>query len=176
VKQPDHLTGETIRAMESESIRRWVQGAADKGALTGRVLDYGCGRQPYRTIVEASGGFYYPFDRADFPGSTVDKNVGGHWAGKFQSILCTQVIQYVANPGAFIRKLERKLDVGGALVITWPSAWVEIEMDDKWRFTQAGMSRLFAAAGFDRFQIESRGTLEFPDFRLPLGHGAIAWR
>lgn len=106
-----------LREAEANSIRAFVQSAADEGYLSGRVLDYGCGRQPYRDIVEAAGGDYHPFDLNTFPASVSDEDwtpagftfwgsdgpldvaTALHkWTrdhGYIDAVLCTQVVQYV---------------------------------------------------------------------------------
>lgn len=105
-----------LRTIERDSIRSFVQSAADEGYLSGRVLDYGCGKQPYRDIVAAAGGEYYGFDLPWLPANVSGEIVwppgldgavasrDGHetalhsWAranGYFDAVLCTQVIQYV---------------------------------------------------------------------------------
>jgi hypothetical protein len=105
----------SLRGIEHASIRAFVQKAADLGYLSGRVLDYGCGKQPYRDIVEAAGGTYFGFDLPWLPANVSDEIVepgldmstalrDGYdtafysWAiehGYFDAVLCTQVIQYV---------------------------------------------------------------------------------
>lgn len=99
-----------LSRLEHESLRAFVESCAEH--FTGRVLDYGCGRQPYRDVIEEAGGEYLPYDRKAFPGGSV----GDHGpsdplycygptytkadrernaARTYNAILCTQVIEYV---------------------------------------------------------------------------------
>ena len=127
---------------EAGSIRGFLQAHADK--LTGTVLDYGCGRQPYRGIVEQSGGTYFAYDRPGFGGSVVEENVGVPVA-HVDAVICTQVIQYVANPSEFIDVLAHHLRDGGWLLMTGPTNWPVLEGADLWRLTPAGIAHLLEA-------------------------------
>ena len=48
-----------LTRLERDSIRAFVMSAGAEGYLSGRVLDYGCGRMPYRKIVLNRGGKQY---------------------------------------------------------------------------------------------------------------------
>ena len=176
-----------LRDYERESIRAFVRRAADDGYLSGRVLDYGCGRQPYRDIVEEAGGTYEGFDRAEYGGALAGVgDVGADWQyrqdDQFDSILCTQVVQYLPvakNPGyaehipfifhgwAETLTTARLHGNAGWLVLTYPTNWPEVEAEDLHRFTKAGMERLLTEAGFEIVRHERRGTLY--DARFPSG-------
>jgi hypothetical protein len=186
-----------LRTLESDSIRAFIQSAADEGYLHSIVLDYGCGKQPYRDIVESVlplGGVYQPFDQARFPANVSGKNIGegnplimDGWG----TILCTQVAQYVPhyhegqrNPFrgllALLADFEIALRKGGYLVMTYPTNWPEVEPEDLHRFTKAGMTRLLTEAGFEIVRHERRsemiatveGSANFD--RLAVGYGVIA--
>ena len=168
----------TIREAERHSIREWVGHAAKKDCFHGkRVLDVGCGLQPYRLIVEDFGGSYFGYDHPDFPGSTVDEEVGEPpWQTKWGAILCTQVLQYQAKPHAFIHLLYHALKDESPLVITWPTCWDEVEATDLFRFTHQGGLELLREAGFRSVESRRRAQVELNGFKFPLGYGAIAWK
>jgi len=155
-----------LRDYERESIRAFVQRAADGGYLSGRVLDYGCGRQPYRGIVEAAGGEYEGFDRAHFAGALAEVgDVGDILINGYDAVLCTQVVQYLDFPTDEISRMRNMLlKAQGHLVLTYPTHWPEREHDDYHRFTKAGMTRRLEAAGFTIIRHERRGTLYDPRF------------
>lgn len=160
----------TLRERERESIAAFVQRAADEGYLSGRVLDYGCGRQPYRGIVEAAGGEYHGYDAPEFPG-----NVGGErhtpdWPHIFDAVLCTQVLQYVPEP----RRTLLHMAHTPLLVLTYPTHWPEVEKEDLHRFTQAGMERLLADTGYEIIVHERRHTAALEGELLAIGYGVIA--
>ena len=166
-----------LRDYERASIRAFVQQAADDGYLSGRVLDYGCGKQPYRDIVEAAGGEYHGFDLARFQANVSGEDMGaseltmspfwwpiappilGHRA--YDAILCTQVLQYVEDPADLLGDLRwqenhARLEHPFALVLTYPTNWPEVEPEDLHRFTKAGMERLLTEAGFEIVRHERR--------------------
>jgi len=168
-----------LRDLERESIRDFVQSAADEGYLSGRVLDYGCGRMPYREIVEAAGGEYHGFDRAYFPANVSGEHIGLD-EGPWDSILCTQVVQYVpdefdphdhsSSAGVWglldyfhsLLSPERSIfhpEQPGHLVLTYPTHWPEVEAADLHRFTKAGMERLLTEAGFTIITHEQRASI-----------------
>ena len=97
---------DTVRNLERTSIRGFVASCSEY--LTGSVLDYGCGKQPYRDIVEAAGGEYHGFDLVEFPAnvSGVDyerpRDGRGVLRVGYDAILCNQVLQYVPVYGDYI--------------------------------------------------------------------------
>jgi hypothetical protein len=165
----------SVRVLEKESIRQFVAEASPY--LTGRVLDYGCGQQPYRDIVEAAGAEYHPFDRADFPANVSGQDHGrglGAWT-EAETILCNQVLQYVPQPMPLIQRFHALLQPRrGHLVMTYPTNWDEVEPDDLWRFTKAGMTRMLEQTGFTILVHERRAEINLGGFRFPLGYGVIA--
>lgn len=184
-----------LRSAEESSIREFVQMAADAGFLCGRVLDYGCGQQPYRNIVEAAGGDYRGYDRASYPASVSEKDHGpsgvlSHF--QWDSILCTQVVQYLPLSGTvqfddrpsptIIRPLEDTLrrfytqlwKQGGRLVLTYPTHWPEVEPSDLHRFTKSGMERLLTEAGFSIIEHVERHAFQHQGIWFIAGYGVIA--
>ena len=167
----------SLREAEAQSIRAFVQSAADEGYLSGRVLDYGCGKQPYRGIVEAAGGTYYGFDLSYFPASLVEEDVNPHLEGVrttasvSQTILCTQVLQYVPFPSLLLRRFHED---AYALVLTYPTNWPEVEPEDLHRFTKAGMERLLTEAGFEIIRHDFRHGFQHEGVSFTVGYGVIA--
>lgn len=160
-----------LSAVENQSIRDFVQSCAPH--LGGRVLDFGCGKQPYREIVLDAGGDYHPYDRKEFGGNVSGRDVG-EWEIGFDAILCTQVLAYVEYPHQILFGLHDSLrDRGGRLVLTYPSAWPVIR-DERWHFTQYGMDKLLAGAGFTVERHELRHSLGFDGFSVPMGYAALA--
>lgn len=180
-----------LRELERNSIRAFVQSAADEGYLSGRVLDYGCGKQPYRDIVEAAGGVYTGVDRVGWPANVSGEDLGPSLGPKhiFNAVLCTQVVQYVEEPEEFFWPFRDHLTRPGHLVLTYPTNWPEVEPEDLHRLTKAGMERLLTEAGFTIVRHERRAMVRavhtgsalakgleggiFPD-HFALGYGVIA--
>jgi Methyltransferase domain len=194
-----HWPANSLRGIEHKSIRDFIQRAADLGYLSGRVLDYGAGRMPYREIVIEAGGDHWVYDSHTFPGSTVAEGFIGHdfnWqAERWDAILCTQVVQYLPRPRRTLREIRNHLygpatdPRHGHLVLTYPTNWPEVEPEDLHRFTKAGMERLLTEAGFEIVLHERRavvyltGDINHPGKRpvivgseteFALGYGCVA--
>ena len=132
---------DVVRQATRAGIRRWVN--EHRELLTGRVLDYGCGKpgtcaipQPYRSLLMPDAVYvgWEPGDVFDF--------------FHYDAILCTQVLQNVDDPLEVMRCFAELLKPDGALVLTYPVAWEEIEQE-RWRFTRQGIWALCHEAGLE---------------------------
>lgn len=171
-----YWNNQSVREVEHTSIRMFVQQAADAGMLSGRVLDYGCGRQPYRPIVEAAGGEYHGYDRAEFPANISEVDVGDDElvAQDWDTILCNQVVQYDPHTRLFLAGLWGLLAMNrGLLVMTFPTCWDEVEPEDLVRFTAQGMRWLLTDVGFEIVSMVRRAEVNVGGFRFPLGYGVV---
>jgi len=76
----------------------------------------------------------------------------------FDSIVCTQVISDLENPGKAIKEFYRVLKPGGKVLLT-ESLFNEMhdEPYDFWRFTKFGLEKFFQEAGFRVIAIDRRG-------------------
>lgn len=166
----------SLRETEAESIRAFVQGAADQGYLAGRVLDYGCGKQPWREIVRAAGGEYLPFDRADYPASLVQEDVGGDelLLGAYDTVLTTQTIQYWLEVEEELSFLRTRINDGGALIITGPTNWPWVEREDRRRYTPTEIKKLLYRARFQTVTVAERPAYQCDGLSWLLGWGAVA--
>lgn len=167
----------SLRAREQESIASFVDQALE-GTPGGDLLDYGSGDSPYFAVVEDAGYRYHAFDRAGFPASRADADVGDEdvLAGdcRWDAILCTQVIQYVPEPFELLTDFRWALKEGGLLVLTGPTCWPEVEDSDLWRFTRAGVRTIAEGAGFTVQRLETRFTVAAEGERFPVGYGLVA--
>src|SRR5262245_27290892 len=133
-----------LREAEARSIREFVQFAAEAGYIKGDVLDFGCGKQPYRDVVESvPDTTYWPYDSISFPATVADRDYGLDEfleRDSWDTILCTQVVQYLPDPVYdFFQSFLMWLAPGGSLVMTYPTNWPEVEAEDLRRITRAGM-------------------------------------
>ena len=157
----------SIRELERKSIRDFV--GRNRQYLTGRVLDFGAGKlgtcrepQPYRDLVS---GEYWPYDLGDDVPT-----------GKFDAVLCTQVVQYVPDVPRLISSFWSYLKDGGYLVMTYPTNWDEVEASDLHRFTKSGMERMISDMYLTIVSHERRAEIDLGGFKFPLGYGVVARR
>ena len=134
-------------------------------AMQGKVLDVGCGESPYAHLL-TTGASYTGIDivYADQFGMST-KNDIMTFDGRtlpfsneyFDNVICTEVIEHVEDPKAFVAELRRVLKTNGTLVATIPfSARVHYEPFDYQRFTLWGLKQLFAE--FRDVNITARGS------------------
>jgi SAM-dependent methyltransferase len=70
-------------------------------------------------------------------------------SGTIGLVLCTQVLEHVMDPAAAVREMARVLRPGGACLLTTHGTWFyHPDPEDYWRWTGAGLARLFTQAGF----------------------------
>ena len=168
-----------IRELERKSIEKFLFANADK--FRGRVLDIGCGRQPYKNIVESFGGEYVGYDRANHPGSVVTEDIGEWWdiVDDVDTVMMTQVWQYVPYHALMdmltkIASGDWSLKQGGWFIATGPTNWPLVEETDLHRFTVKGVERILDAARFQEIEVEERASVEIQEERWPLGWAATA--
>ncbi len=125
--------------------------------VKGRLLDVGCGDQPYRKFFEDSCKSILACDyEASKPG--IDFACPAHAIPQedqsFDSILCTEVLEHVPDPAAALKEFCRLLAPRGKLLLTAPCYWPPHELPyDFFRYPSHGLIELMEANGFriDRF-------------------------
>ena len=139
----------------------WRDLTRELARLHGRVLDVGCGLQPYRKLLGSGVTSYVgldragPFSRPDVEG---DARLLPFPDRSFDAVMSTQVLEHVIDPGASLREMARVLAPGGRLVSTCPGTWPAHEIPhDYWRFTRWGLEHLLANAGFEHVTVGAQG-------------------
>jgi SAM-dependent methyltransferase len=112
----------------------------------GRVLDVGCGMQPYRHMLGARVTHYVGVDRiGELTRPTI---VGTAEAlpvpdASIDVVVCTMVLEHVADPRKVLAEARRVLAPNGRIVLTVPGVWPAHEVPhDYWRFTRFGLESL----------------------------------
>jgi SAM-dependent methyltransferase len=122
--------------------------------LSGNLLDVGCGSKPYRSYLRVDSYAGLDIDNetnrsrgyADF---FYDGKVFPFEDNKFDSILCSQVLEHVFNPDDFLKEVFRVLKPGGKLLLTVPFVWDEHEQPyDFARYSSFGLRHLLTKQGF----------------------------
>ncbi len=117
--------------------------------LKGRVLDIGCGSRPFRRYLACSeyvGIDGSPDVKPELCASIISMPFND---GSFDGVMCTEVLEHVAEPAESLKEIGRVLKGGGYLYLTVPQSWgLHYEPHDYWRFTKYGISYLLEENGF----------------------------
>lgn len=153
------LTGDLQTNTIYRDLRRELAG------FSGRLLDVGCGNSPFRHLLDPAVTRYQGVDvavAADFGYQNPDTvYYDGHVLpfpdASFDAVLCTEVLEHIAEPAETIREIYRVLKPGGRLLLTIPwSARFHYQPHDYHRYTPSMLLRLFAS--FATPVVRPRGT------------------
>jgi SAM-dependent methyltransferase len=132
--------------------------------FTGRVLDLGCGKKPYRQMLGRRAAAWIGIDLPlTYSGpAPADVYADGHWLpfkdGIFDVILSTDVLEHVQEPKQIFVEAARVLRPGGLLIMTAPqTAHLHEEPHDYFRFTKYGLAYLVQATGLGIVEIKAFG-------------------
>jgi SAM-dependent methyltransferase len=123
------------------------------------ILDVGAGDAPYRELFD--GLQYVTCDWAESPyrppippdivAPAHDIPVN---ASSFDAVVCTQVLEHVAEPWLVLEEFHRVIRPGGRLWLTTPLVWfLHEEPHDYYRYTSHGLRYLLARAGFEAIEV-----------------------
>jgi SAM-dependent methyltransferase len=154
------------RLLDLQANSVWQDLAKELPKVQGSILDIGCGAQVYRILLSPSVS-YLGLDTEDAKahfGYEVPDTLyfsDNNWPvedASFDWVLCTEVLEHIPDPSAFLDQIATTLRPGGGLLLTVPFAarWHYIPYD-YWRFTPSGLQRLLQQAGFDEITIHARG-------------------
>jgi SAM-dependent methyltransferase len=131
-----------------------------------RVLDIGCGEQPFRPLVEALGGSYVGLDveqnargSVEFVASISDELPAEVRAQvPFQLGLCTEVLEHVLDWSKAFENLASLLAPGGHLLVTCPFVYpLHEEPEDYWRPTSHALRFHAERQGFEVIEVRRVG-------------------
>jgi SAM-dependent methyltransferase len=122
-------------------FQKWLE------RLEGRdlaVLDVGGRIQPYRPLLEERSHSYVAVDLRRTPlVSVVARGEQIPLAdASFDLAICTQMLEYVAEPAGVIAEIHRVLKPGGYLMLSVPSVSPQDSEYDRWRFLPASLHQL----------------------------------
>ncbi len=137
--------------------RRGLYCAIRKAGLRmkGSLLDVGCGRKPYQALFQADE---YIGLEIDTPENRLQKNADYYYdgesfpfsPGRFDGVICNQVLEHVFAPDRFLAEIRRVLCPGGQLLLTVPFVWDEHEQPwDYARYSTFGLKSLLERNGFE---------------------------
>jgi SAM-dependent methyltransferase len=126
-------------------------------ALTGSLLDIGCGQKPYRSML----GGVSEYVGADISaGPEVDVLITPNQPlplpdDRFDAMIMTQVMQYVDEPSLIAAEIRRVLKPGGVAIVTYPFIFNEGGPHDDLRLSANAAEKLFV--GFKPVKIKRQG-------------------
>lgn len=128
----------------------------------GRMLDIGCGNKPYNIFFREYITEHIGCDIVQSSEKSVDVVCEATNIplpdNSFDTILCTQVIEHVADHNKLIAEAYRLLKPGGNLILTGPMYWpLHEEPYDFFRFTKHGFQFIFEKSGFKVLEIRENG-------------------
>lgn len=141
--------------LEKDSLWDSVSKAAKYAK--GDLLDVGCGNKPYQNIFIKKVNSYIGLDLqgGDITGSVLKLPFGDN---SFDTILSTQVIEHISDPGLMMHEIHRVLKKNGHLILTAPLFWCIHEApNDYFRFTKYSLSMLINQENFKLIYIKERG-------------------
>jgi SAM-dependent methyltransferase len=132
---------------------RWLGAEAERAAADlgpYRLLDVGCGDMPYLPLFAPHAREIVGLDVGDNPRATLTGPIESIPAedASFDVVLCAQVLEHVDEPAQGVRELARVTRPGGRVLLSTHGAMVyHPNPVDLWRWTGAGLERLFRENG-----------------------------
>jgi SAM-dependent methyltransferase len=141
-------TGYAVR----RPLVRWLADEARRAAERRerpRLLDVGCGEKPYAPLFAPHVAEYVGVDVAN-PAADLEGTVEAIPVAdaSYDVVLCTQTLEHAADPARAVRELRRVVAPGGRVLASTHGVQVyHPNPDDLWRWTHAGLERLFRENG-----------------------------
>jgi len=134
-------------------------------ALEGILLDFGCGRKPYKELFPVSQ--YVGVDHMGEGHDHTDEPIDVYYDGTtlpfseqtFDSVFSSEVLEHLFNLDEILDEINRVLKPKGRLLITVPFVWDEHEIPhDFARYTSFGLIHLLTEHGFKVISLEKTTT------------------
>ena len=112
------------------------------------MLDVGCGPKPYYPFFAERASQYVGVDVVENPAADLRGSVEALPVedASFDLVLCTQVLEHCDDPAQAVRELRRVTAPGGRVLASTHGVQVyHPSPQDYWRWTHAGLHRLFTA-------------------------------
>jgi SAM-dependent methyltransferase len=144
------------------SIDGFIEQSMMQIGRTGRLLDLGCGTQPYKRYY---AGRCEQVVSADYSvRSKIDVRLSATALpfpdASFDVVLFSEVLEHVDEPVRAVKEIARVLKPGGRLLLTVPFNFMQHEVPhDHTRYTQFGLSALLRRHGLQPAYLSQRGSL-----------------
>jgi SAM-dependent methyltransferase len=131
-------------------LAAWLEQEARCGPPSYRLLDVGCGPKPYYPFFAEHASDYVGVDIVENPAAELRGSVEALPVedASFDVVLCTQVLEHCDDPAQAVRELRRVTAPGGRVLASTHGVQVyHPSPEDYWRWTHAGLLRLFTENG-----------------------------
>lgn len=158
-----------INTLDTYVHRRAIFSALQESLpfFTGTLLDYGCGKMPYKNfILEHSGITEYIGLDLETALNYDDISPDVVWNGSiipfpdgyFDVVLATEVFEHILDLGHALHEIRRVLRPGGIIFFTMPFVWPLHEVPhDEYRYTPFALDKIFKQAAFSDVTIRPTG-------------------
>ncbi len=149
---PDWLVTRRLERDLRRALARYARGT---------VLDVGCGGRPYESLLPQGArmfGLDTPASVEAHPDALALATALPIASASVDTVLCTQVIEHLAEPSACLREIARVLRPGGHALISAPQAAnLHEEPFDFFRYTAFGLRHLCVKAGLEPVEVHPQG-------------------
>jgi SAM-dependent methyltransferase len=141
------------------SIFRHISAQAPQ--LSGKMLDFGCGSKPYRSLFAVQEYIGLDYENPGHP--HLNEQIDVFYDGKtipfpdnsFDSVLATEVFEHVFRLDDTLQEINRVMKPGGRFLISVPFVFVEHEIPhDFARYSSFGLRDLLLRNGFSVLSLE----------------------
>ena len=146
------------------AVGRFVADAAGRIPAGATVLDAGAGESPYRGLLthvryvaldDGRGESRWDYGGLHVAGDLLRMPLAG---GCVDAVLCTETLEHLTDPGAFLCEVARVLRPGGRLYLTAPLSFKEHQQPhDYFRYTRHGLRLLLERAGLVAERVDPEG-------------------
>jgi len=132
--------------------------------LKGRLMDFGCGTKPYRSLFTVDEYTGLDFENPGHP--HLNEQIDVFYDGKhipfgdetFDAVFSSEVFEHVFNLEEALKELNRVMKTGASILATCPFAICEHEVpNDFARYSSFGLRSLFERYGFEVVHQEKTG-------------------
>jgi SAM-dependent methyltransferase len=132
--------------------------------LKGQLLDYGCGRKPYKELFSVDS--YIGVDIVNPGHPHTNEDIDLFFDGKsipapdasYDAVFSSEVFEHVFTPDESLKDIYRVLKPGGLFLTSVPFVWNEHEVPyDYARYSSFGYPHLLKKQGFEILEVHKTG-------------------